>query len=792
MISRSRSDATGGSVARIPLLAKAMLRTDFANRDALTFFGFAFDPSDPLRKFTVEILVDGYPIKSMRADSLVHALARDRVGDGCYGFSLTLDDAIANESAVVEARLANLGTPVGGPIALDQLPSAEIDLDPPGEVNWLGGLHFSGWVDERETQLPLVALVDAVPVARIRCSSWRHLGNVDNVRAVRAFDFHLPERFADGRVHQLSLLNGRHEHLHGSPSVFFSQPSGALETSIRGDDGPRRFAAALLDRFAPTSTPFSQYEAWRKNLQMGLRPLLATRIAVVMVDAGTMDDTLDSLQEQTHSEWVAASLPATPVATGFQPSQLRAFLNADAAQSEIILFSLAGTLLAPTALQRVAHAFAEREQIIAVYGDVDLQGPDGSIWPLALPAFDYERMLEQGYCAHLFAIRRSTLERALAAGASNLYRSFNAILDDGPTVGSNIVHLPGALGALPSFDIVAASVALAEAGRAHLHRRGAPADVSPIATSTLPGARVARAVTSARATIVVPTRNRGETLERCLASILPAATKLGAEILVVDNDTEDAATLDYFKTIDGRIARILRVAGDFNASRLINRAAEVATGATLCLLRSEVVARDDAWLEEMLGRLSDAEVGAVGALLSWPTGVVQHGGVILGPNFAAVNAFSDRMTDDPGYCDLLRVGRECSAVSGACLATRRRDYLEAGGLDELRFPTYFSDVDFCLKLRASNKRVVFTPHARLDRFDAAAGATARSAGRDELFEAEVRNLRNKWGNVLVADPYYNPVLSLDPLPFSSLARPARDLSARANEPPVAMTAPAGF
>jgi O-antigen biosynthesis protein len=92
------------------------LQTAFASADARSFFGFAVDRGDLARKFIIEILVDGYPIKAVRADSLVHELARDRVGDGCYGFSLTLDEAIANDAAVVEARLANLGTPIGAPI----------------------------------------------------------------------------------------------------------------------------------------------------------------------------------------------------------------------------------------------------------------------------------------------------------------------------------------------------------------------------------------------------------------------------------------------------------------------------------------------------------------------------------------------------------------------------------------------------------------------------------------------------------------------------------------------------
>ncbi len=117
-------------------------------------------------------------------------------------------------------------------------------------------------------------------------------------------------------------------------------------------------------------------------------------------------------------------------------------------------------------------------------------------------------------------------------------------------------------------------------------------------------------------------------------------------------------------------------------------------------------------LEEMLSRIAEPDVGAVGATLLWPTGIIQHAGVVLGPNLGAVHAFNDRMQDDCGYADMLSVARECSAVTAACLLTRKADYLAVGGMDEIFFPVNFNDVDYCLKLRALGRRVVVTPHAR--------------------------------------------------------------------------------
>jgi hypothetical protein len=122
--------------------------------------------------------------------------------------------------------------------------------------------------------------------------------------------------------------------------------------------------------------------------------------------------------------------------------------------------------------------------------------------------------------------------------------------------------------------------------------------------------------------------------------------------------------------------------------------------------------------------------------------------------------------------------------------TARNDYLAVKGMDETRFPVHFHDVDLCLKLRALGKRVVMTPYARLSHI----ASTARStdpAGKMR-FDRELQNLRAKWADALIADPYYSPILSLDPVPFSALAWPPRVLEPRVNAPPNPATLPPGY
>ena len=723
------------------------LRTAFSRSGERRFTGFVVDTDDPGRKFSVEILVDGYPVRVIRADAYVHELTKEQIGDGYYGFSCSLDNAVVNDSAVVEARLANLRTAVGTPITLARPSDKVPQLSGSGTVRWLGGLRFSGWMAGRQETATGNALVDGTLITRVRATAWSHVGtSEEDARAVRTFDFHLPEKFADGIVHQLVLTDDAGENIVGSPLVFIAYSDGLREAVVgRGISESELLRAELFDQLLPMSVPFSEYQGWREKFSILSGPSVPLRGAVIMIGPGAMDDTLESLQEQTHADWTAASLPQTSEPSGFQVDHAQAFLDNDGADCDFVVFALAGTLFAPSALQRIASAFDEYDNVQAVYTDLDLPSGDGSVWPLAFPAFDYERMLEQGYCAYLFALRRSTAERSLEAGASNLYRLFNSILDDGSASHADIIHLPRALGTLPEFDRAAAGPVLAAAVSAHLQCRGIRAQVRLGSGAVFPAVRIARTFDRPRTTIVIPTRNRQHLLQGCIDSIRPVIEQKHVEILIVDNDSNDPDTLRYLAKIEKRGATVLRVPGEFNFPRLNNYAAKAANGEILCLLNNDVKALDDQWLEEMLSRIAEDDVGAVGALLVWPSGVVQHGGIVLGPSFAATHAFNDRIDGDVSYSDLLCVAHECSAVTAACLVTRRRDYLEVGGMDEVRFPVNFNDVDYCLKLRALGKRIVFTPHAKLAHLESASRGSDVKANHKERFERELQNLRARWG-----------------------------------------------
>jgi O-antigen biosynthesis protein len=517
--------------------------------------------------------------------------------------------------------------------------------------------------------------------------------------------------------------------------------------------------------------------------------VFSERVAFIAVGAGDIEGSIESLQTQTHRDWVAASLPPAEGPFAFRTVDAADFLVGEAADCAVVVFAPAGSRLETNALGRLAQALFESPDALAAYGDLAVLGEDGVAWPLFLPAFDHERQLEQGYAALCFAVRRDVAVRAVTVGASDLYRLFNAAIGGGSHENA-IVHVPGVVATLPPFDLAAASLSLAEASFAHLQARGIAATVTPRTGSILPAVHVQRATADGLISIVIPTRNAAEALTRCITSLKPAANAMRAEIVIVDNDSTDPHARSALQRFAAAGHRVLHDAGPMNEARLCNVGVSAASPDRefILFLSDRMETGDGDWLRELMSRLRDGDTGAAAPVTLSPAWTVREAGSVLGPGFATAPAFSDRTAGDPGYGDLLRVAHQQSAATAKCLLVRRTDFLAARGRDAAVSPHLFFDIDLCLKLGAFGRRVVAPPHAQL--VDPSPASSPAIAGAEEpRFARELRDLRAKWGEALGDDPCYSPLLSLDPLPYSALARPPRPSAPRLRQPPVARSIP---
>jgi len=783
----TQKSASVKETAKTPSKAKASMPvTDapqgFVNRTgARSFQGAVWNSADPLRKYVVECFIDGLPVELAHADLFDASLKN--AGDGCHGFFFEIAQAFLEDAKTLEIRLANLSTLVGEPISLrDEKPAPDAGALP--EVQWIGGLRFIGAVHPSGQARKVRAILNGEVIAEAEAEIWQNNGQLgDAARALPAFSLHMPDHLADGAVHRIHIVDENGRDLPGSPLGFVAFPDGLSNLlAAQGTIESERFRGDMFDKIMPGSFPLSRFKEWQRSDRGSVAADCDDQIGVILIGDGDLDASLATLDEQNHVHWTGLLLPFIDEAQGLDCGEIRSFLKKDGAACSAILFARAGTLFEPDAVGRFAKAFAENSIASCAYGDVALRDQKGQIWPLAFSAFDYERLLEQGYCCSFFAVRPQFMQAVFQRKTINVFALLQSLVED-PKL-SRILHLPGPVAIVEPNNSLAASRALLQATMEHLLRRKVPAKINLANGVLFPAVRVTREARAQSVSILIPTRDRIDLLKNCLETIEPAARHANAEIIIIDNDSSHPDTLSFFSGWEGKNRRILKVSGTFNFSRLNNLAAREAKGDYLCLLNNDIEARDSNWLGEMLGRCSEPDVGAVGALLLWPSGVVQHGGVVLGTSLGATHAFNDRLHSDPGYGDLLSAAHECSAVTAACMVTRREDYLALGGMDEMFFPINFNDVDYCLKLRAQGKRIIFTPYAKLLHLESASRGSVRSAHRRKLFERELRSLRGRWFDTLIADPFYNPLLSLDPVPYSALAVPRRDMSPRWSVRPV--------
>src|SRR5262249_11841489 len=222
-----------------------------------------------------------------------------------------------------------------------------------GRVRWLGGLRFGGWIRAQRDDIVVNAFIEGELVAEAPAPGWSHIGeNREDAIAVRAFDLHLPERFADGRVHRVQITEQSGLDLPGSPCAFVAFADGLKNALDRiGSLESERLRAEYFDQLFPISMPFSSYERWRSRFPLVAAPSDATAVAVILVGKGDVDGSLDSLNLQFHPEWFAASLPEQSNPVEFDPRHAREFLESEAASCELIVFALSGTRFASTALQ---------------------------------------------------------------------------------------------------------------------------------------------------------------------------------------------------------------------------------------------------------------------------------------------------------------------------------------------------------------------------------------------------------------------------------------------------------
>lgn len=263
--------------------------------------------------------------------------------------------------------------------------------------------------------------------------------------------------------------------------------------------------------------------------------------------------------------------------------------------------------------------------------------------------------------------------------------------------------------------------------------------------------------------IIIPTRDGYEILEKAISSILKKTSYTNYEIIIIDNQSTCKKTLNYLAKLqsESKNIRILSWNKPFNYSAINNYGVEKAYGEIVALVNNDIEVISTNWLTEMVANAVREDIGCVGAKLYYSNDTIQHAGAILGIGGVAGHAHKHFKEDHPGYFSRLFLSQNYSAVTAACLVVQKHIFNAVGGLNEENLAIAFNDIDFCLKVQKLGLRNLFTPWAELYHHESISRGKEDTPAKLRRFRKEVLFMKTSWPEELKNDPYYNRNLTLE-------------------------------
>jgi GT2 family glycosyltransferase len=430
------------------------------------------------------------------------------------------------------------------------------------------------------------------------------------------------------------------------------------------------------------------------------------------------------------------------------------------ARGEWITFLDHDDVIEPDALFQIVKLLQTHPDADLIYSDEDKLADDGFQAPLFKPDWSPDFFLSYNYIGHLTAVRRDIVQKAggfrSQFDSAQDYDLFSRVIDQT----RRIHHIPRVLyhwrrSESSSAISVRQKPEQLEASRFavedHLKRRGEPAHVA-IDWRTHAFCVRRELLDSKKISIIISTRHGLELLKRCIERLTSRTSYPNYEIVIAHDDKlhGPSAFPSHFQY------RTVRFSGAANDSAVKNFAVKETNDPWILFLDERIEPIEPDWLTIMAEHVQRPEIGAVGGRLLNPNATVEEAGLVVGLNKIAQPAFRGFAAEHPGVNRQLQVTRNCSAVSGACMLTRREVFQQAGGFDE-RLDGTLADVDFCLKMRRAGFLIVYTPFAKL---------CWHEKHSDKIDMNSEAIMRERWADILQSDPYYNPNLSRELADFS--------------------------
>ena len=543
-----------------------------------------------------------------------------------------------------------------------------------------------------------------------------------------------------------------------------------------------------------------QYVIWMENnkltdemldVQRKTKFKIEPKISIVVPMYNTeklfFKELIDSLKNQTYKNWElcladGSEVPNELLKDYMDDGRIKySFLNSNLGISEntnaaikmatgdYIGFLDHDDILSQDALFEIVRAINENKNADFIYSDEDkIDENNERFEPYFKPDFSPETLECNNYITHFVVVKKDLLnEVGCLDSAFNGAQDFDFVLR-ATSKAKNVVHISKILYHWRVHRQSTAEVADAkpyafEAGikvvEKYLERAGKEGTVEN--GQDVPGIYKInyKVIGNPKVSILIPNKDNSKLLKDAINSIIENTTYNNYEIVVIENGSTEKETLKYYDELkDKPKVKILRIDenGEFNYSRLINLGVKNVDGDFVIQLNNDTKILTKNWLEMMIGYSQQKEIGAVGGRLYYEDKTIQHAGIIVGLSGIAGNMLVNLPYGEKAYFGRESATRNVAAVTGACLLCRRELYEEVGYMDEEQFKVAFNDVDFCLKLLEKGYRNVYIPYVELYHYESKTRGYEYSKEKEERFNREAENFKNKWKEFLdKGDPYYN-------------------------------------
>lgn len=508
-----------------------------------------------------------------------------------------------------------------------------------------------------------------------------------------------------------------------------------------------------------------------------------------------LEDTLDSVIKQSYSNWELCIADGSPFGEELE-GILEKYIKKDSrikykvlgknlgisgntnealkmANGDFVCLMDHDDILAPNALFECAKRINENKDCDVLYSDEDKVNMDGDIYfdPYFKPDYNIDLLTSNNYICHLFVVKKELLDKVGCFQSEyDGAQDYDFILRCTEKA-KQICHIPMILYHWRSHQD---STASNPESKLYAYTAGARAIMDHYKRVGIEALKVVEGIShgiyhtyfkikdNPLVSIIIPNKDHIKDLNKCIYPILTKATYKNIEIIIVENNSTEKSTFDYYNKIEKEFSNVHVVywEKEFNYSSINNFGVKYAKGEYLLFMNNDIELIANNFIEEMLGYAQREDVGVVGTRLLYGDDTIQHAGVIVGFGGVAGHAFVGIHKAENTYFNRAMCVQDYSAVTAACMMSKRSIFDKVGGFSE-ELAIAFNDIDYCLKVRKIGKLVVYNPYAELYHYESKSRGLEDTPEKIKRFNKEIAIFAKRWPDILKnGDPYYNPNLTL--------------------------------